>query len=141
MSAAPNGSDMGIGGRKDSGAMTPPCLLIVDDDEDMLETLTSSLSGRFHVTAVSGGRAALQAMEAIEFDAVVLDLSMPDVDGLDVLAALAERSSRPPVILASGIPTLPQVASAWKVRNWIAKPYQLERLEQQIERALTTTDH
>ncbi len=112
--------------------MSAPRVLIVDDDEDMLETLAWSLGEKLDVTVANGGRAALRELGARDFDAIVLDLNMPDVGGEAILAALAQRRAPIAVILASGLPVLPRVAASWGVRDWIRKPYRVEYLLHKI---------
>jgi CheY-like chemotaxis protein len=109
-----------------------PCVLIVDDDDDMLETLASSLGKKLEVTVAKDGKAALREIDAHHFDAVVLDLNMPEMGGEAVLAQLSQRREAPPVILASGLPLLPRIAASWGVREWIRKPYRVEYLLHKI---------
>jgi DNA-binding response OmpR family regulator len=108
--------------------MSAPRILIVDDDVDMLETLAWSLGEKLDVTVASGGKAALHELGAHDFDAIVLDLNMPDLGGEAVLEELSHRPAPPPVILASGLPVLPRIAASWGVRDWIRKPYRVEYL-------------
>jgi DNA-binding response OmpR family regulator len=112
--------------------MSAPRVLIVDDDEEMLAELAVSLGQKLDLTVVSGGRAALAEIARKSFDAIVLDLHMPDFDGEAVLQALAQRGSRPPVILASGLPMLPRIAATWHVRDWIRKPFRVDYLMHKI---------
>src|SRR5688572_21758247 len=112
--------------------MSAPRVLIVDDDEEMLAELAISLGEKLEITVVSGGRAALEEIATHEFDAIVLDLHMPGFDGEAVLQELARRRSRPPVILASGLPLLPRIAATWRVRDWIRKPYRVDYLMHKI---------
>lgn len=108
--------------------MSAPRVLIVDDDEDMLETLAWSLGEKLDVTVANGGKAALRELGTHDFDAIVLDLNMPDLGGEAILAELAQRGAAPAVILASGLPVLPRIAASWGVRDWIRKPYRVEYL-------------
>ena len=112
--------------------MSAPRVLIVDDDEEMLETLAWSLGEKLDLTLVNGGKAALREIDAHDFDAVVLDLSMPELDGEAVLEELSHRRRPPVVILASGLQVLPRVAASWHVRDWIRKPYRVEYLLHKI---------
>jgi signal transduction histidine kinase len=79
-------------------------VLVVDDDEPMLRLTTLFLEDAgFDVRTALGGRAALDVLAAgAELDAVVLDLAMPDVAGLEVLAAIREGRPDLPVVLVSG---------------------------------------
>ncbi|MGQ0844214.1 MAG: response regulator transcription factor [Sporichthyaceae bacterium] len=77
-------------------------VLVVDDDEQVRTLVAWQLEAEgFGVTGAADGAAALQAVEADPPDLIVLDLSMPHVDGLDVLTRL-RRTSRIPVIVLTG---------------------------------------
>lgn len=66
-------------------------LLVVDDEPLILEGLTRLLAARdYEVVAASGGCEALIAIGKQQFDAILLDLGMPDLDGNEVLRFVAE---------------------------------------------------
>lgn len=84
---------------------TPPRLLLVDDEERNLSLLEAYLAPLGCVlTRASGGQEALQAFEKERPDLILLDVVMPDLDGLDVLTHIraSEQGSRIPVILITG---------------------------------------
>ena len=85
--------------------MSPPdtaSILVVDDDESIRTMLARALSAEgFEVTVAPDGDSARAALAAGEPDLVVLDLTLPSEDGLDILAGLRE-SSDVPVILLTG---------------------------------------
>ena len=61
-------------------------ILVVDDDTQVADMLKNYLNGRgYAVTAVYGGREALDAFSTGDFHVVIVDMSMPDVDGMAVL--------------------------------------------------------
>lgn len=75
-------------------------LLVVEDDAALQATLVRTLLRRgFGVTAVGDGAAALERWSAAPPDAVVLDLTLPTLDGLQVLAEARARSLRTPVLI------------------------------------------
>jgi two-component system phosphate regulon response regulator PhoB len=77
-------------------------VLVVDDDEQVRTLVSRQLEAEgFTVTGAADGAIALSAVEADPPDLVVLDLTLPAVDGLDVLTRL-RRSSAIPVIVVSG---------------------------------------
>lgn len=79
------------------------CILLADDDEISLAVTGAHLRALGHeVVAVVGGRAAVDAIAEGAFDLVVTDLAMPEVDGLEVLAAATARRADLPVIVLSG---------------------------------------
>ncbi len=78
------------------------CILLVEDDPRLADMLSEYL-GRagFRVTVAPIGAAALEHLSSTDFDAVVLDLMLPDMDGLDVCRQL-RGSSDTPVLMLSG---------------------------------------
>jgi CheY-like chemotaxis protein len=83
-------------------------VLLIDDDPSLIEALRSSLTDEGHkVTAARGGQAGIDAFRAasgtgLPFDIVITDLSMPDVDGHQVVASLRSISPATPIILLTG---------------------------------------
>ncbi|HMA10713.1 MAG TPA: response regulator, partial [Steroidobacteraceae bacterium] len=77
-----------------------PRLLIVDDEPLILEGLSRLLASRdYEVVTANGGCEALIAIGKQQFDAILLDLGMPDLNGSEVLRFVAERSPDTPVIV------------------------------------------
>ena len=79
-----------------------PVVLLVDDDAAVRRSVAEGLELEgFEVVAASGGRAALAAMETVTPAVVVLDLAMPDLDGLEVLRRLRDAGQDVPVCILS----------------------------------------
>ena len=67
-------------------------ILGIDDNEDLLEVCEITLSSEGHeYTGINNGKEGLQAIKDKKFDAVLLDLSMPDFSGMDVIDALVKE--------------------------------------------------
>nr|WP_217430711.1 response regulator transcription factor [Duganella vulcania] len=80
----------------------PDHILLVEDDPRLAEMLTEYLSqAAFRVTHASNGRAALEHITAGDVDAVILDLMLPDMDGLDVCRQLRAVSDIPVLMLTA----------------------------------------
>ncbi|MFW2366483.1 MAG: response regulator, partial [Desulforhopalus sp.] len=78
-------------------------VLIADDEIEFAETLVARLELRnFSATMVNSGKAALTAIDQQKPDVLVLDLKMPDLDGLEVLADLRESTPKLAVIILTG---------------------------------------
>jgi adenylate cyclase len=93
--------------RQEPSAVTDSgCILVVDDIEANRDLLSRRLTRDGHrVASVAGGQQALQALEDDEFDLVLLDLIMPDINGFDVLVRMKadERLRRIPVIMITAL--------------------------------------
>src|SRR3569623_842677 len=77
-------------------------ILIVDDDERLTEMLAGYHTPRgFSVDRRADGRAVLTALEAGDFDAVILDVLLPDTDGFDVCRRIRARSDVPILMLTA----------------------------------------
>jgi DNA-binding response OmpR family regulator len=108
--------------------MTPKRrVLIVDDDVDILESLAVILEDSFAVVSAHNGLEALKALEQCSFHAVVLDLTMPVMDGETLIERMRTTGVVVPIVLASGIPNLRQLAERLGVEH-ICKPYDLAAL-------------
>ena len=116
-----------------------PRLLLVDDDDTFRKVIAGELATRgFAVTAVATARAALEALAAAEPDVMLLDLRLPDGDGLDVLRAARERQLRTEVIVLTGHGTIDTAIEAIRrgAFDYVAKPCPLDELEIRLGKAL-----
>ena len=85
--------------------MTPPRVLIVDDDRALLDALSEALRlrlGEVDVTTSESAQAALDTLAATEVDAVVADIKMPKMDGLQLLERIRELQPNTPTLLITG---------------------------------------
>src|SRR3954464_15995769 len=80
--------------------MDPVRVLIVDDDRSVRDALRRALTlGGYEVDAAEGGQHALTQVAATTPDAVVLDVGMPDIDGLEVCRRLRGAGNRVPILM------------------------------------------
>jgi CheY-like chemotaxis protein len=78
-------------------------ILIIDDDEAVRRATSIMLGARgFDVVAVDNGQAGVDAIKAGRFDAVIVDLFMPGMDGLATTRTIHEHSPTTPIIAVSG---------------------------------------
>ena len=108
--------------------MSPPSehLLVVDDDREIRHLLSEYLSqAGFRVTAVGDGKAMRRALEAHRIDLVVLDLMLPDEDGLALCRELRGRSNSLPVLMltARGDEVDRIVGLEMGADDYLAKPF------------------
>lgn len=121
-------------------AATPLRTLIVDDEPlalERLEVICSRLEGVALAGTASDGAAALRQIEALAPDLVLLDMTMPELDGLAVARALAGRSERPAVIFVTAHDSFAVEAFDLDAVDYVLKPVTPERLERAIGRALS----
>ena len=120
----------------------PPEILVVDDEPNILGTLAPLLrtQGLRGLTAMSG-RAALETVEREKPDLIVLDLGLPDIDGVDVCRTVRETMNVPIVVLSA------RGAEGDKVRaldlgadDYVTKPFGPEELLARIRAALRRSD-
>jgi len=112
-------------------------VLLVDDEPGVLFTLSEVLTDRGHrvITAKSGGEALAKLEEA---DAVLTDLSMPGMDGLELMAQIGARDASLPVILltAHGSERVAVAAMKQGAYDYLTKPFDIDEVALVIERAL-----
>ncbi len=117
-----------------------PYLLVVDDEPDIRSLLKEILEDEgYEVTVAENGEAARRAHRARRPDLVLLDIWMPDVDGITLLKEWAENGDLPmPVIMMSGHGTVETAVEATRLGayDYIEKPLSLAKLLLTIEHAL-----
>ncbi|MDP2265776.1 MAG: response regulator, partial [Thiobacillus sp.] len=117
-----------------------PRILAVDDEPLILEGLARLLATRnYDVVVANGGCEALIAIGKQQFDVILLDLGMPDLDGNEVLRFVAERCADTPVIVVSGDSTIDAAIRALRggAADFVRKPYEPEELLRRIDNTLT----
>ena len=126
-----------IGTRKPSPRAT---VLVVDDDESMLRLVRSMLElDSYNVETAPGGQAALQKLRSgLAPDLVLLDMQMPDMDGIETLRQLLGFRPSLKVIMCSGVtdPRKASTALLLGARDYVAKPFRHLYLSAALERCL-----
>ncbi len=100
-------------------------ILIVDDDAALRESLAEALADLGHVAETAAeGRAALARLAGGGIEAVLLDLRMPGMDGLEVLSRIAAMTLPPPVAVLTAVPTAANTIEAMRLGavDHLAKP-------------------
>ncbi|PIP40695.1 MAG: two-component system response regulator [Desulfobacterales bacterium CG23_combo_of_CG06-09_8_20_14_all_51_8] len=115
-------------------------VLIVDDEQDFLDVLSERLKTRdMNVSTASSAKDAIKKIDAESYDAVVLDLMMPEMDGLETLKIMKEKNPDLQVILLTGHATVEKGIQAMKLgaMDLIEKPADLATIVERIKQAKT----
>ena len=113
-------------------------LLLVEDNAALSDMMGGYLRERgFVVDAVGLGADALVAMTAATYDAVILDLGLPDMDGMDVLRAIRARALVPTLILTARDAVAHRIAGLNEgADDYILKPFDLAEFEARLRAVL-----
>jgi two-component system KDP operon response regulator KdpE len=113
-------------------------ILVVDDEPQMLKALQINLRARsYTVATASDGRRALQEASHNPPDAVILDLGLPQVDGMEVLRELRAWSSVPVIVLSGRADSREKVAALDAgADDYVTKPFAMNELLARLRAAL-----
>ncbi|MBC8432309.1 MAG: sigma-54-dependent Fis family transcriptional regulator [Desulfobacterales bacterium] len=116
-----------------------PKILVIDDNPDILKLIVDILkSNDYEVTAAPGGEAGIRALESYDYDLVLTDLIMPDIDGIDVLDHLIAKSTKTMCIILTGHGSIKSSVEAIKkgAFDYITKPVSTIDILLSVEKAL-----
>lgn len=113
-------------------------ILVVDDEPAILRTIRVNLRRHdFAVQTVESGREALAAFESFRPDVILLDLGLPDLDGLDIIRTIRQRSATPIVVLSAREAERSKVTALdLGADDYLTKPFGIEELLARIRVAL-----
>ena len=114
-------------------------ILIVDDEEIVIRSCLRILAGdEYQVESVQDGREALKKIEENPYDVVILDIMMPNIDGLEVLRRVKETHPNVDVIMVTGLSQIDTAVQAMKLGafDYISKPFEPDELKLVVFRAL-----
>ncbi len=114
-------------------------ILVVEDDAEMLALVCEHLEGEGYAAVGTGrGAEAIARLRADDFDVVLTDLRMPDVDGMDVLRAAREARRDVPVILVTAFGSIETAIQAIRqgAYDYVTKPFAMEEISLLVGRAL-----
>ena len=116
-----------------------PVLLVVDDDQVARELLAETLAREgYRVRVAGGGEEALRLAGAEPFDMALVDLRMPDLDGLGVLKQLAMIQPDLPVVILTAFATIETAIEAVNAGafDYLSKPFRMEEIKIVVRRTL-----
>lgn len=114
-------------------------ILVVDDDEDICDYMTLVLSKQgYQVSSNTNAREALEELRSKEFHVVVLDLMMPDLNGVEMLEEIRRFDKDVAIIIFTGYPSVDTAVTSmrYKVSDYIKKPFDVDAFNMSLERVL-----
>ena len=120
-----------------------PRVLIADDDSATRHAIARLLENAgFEVSEVGDGTSALNAVQQGQFDLVFLDIWMPNLSGLEVLARIRTGANRPKVIIMTSDGTSETLLRAVKEQayDYLSKPFSFEQFDSIVQRLLLEKD-
>lgn len=118
-------------------------VLVIDDEENILKTLSGILAAEGHQALVAEtSKKGLAIADSNQIDCILLDVWLPDIDGLDVLRELRRQDPARPVIMMSGHSTITTAVEATKLGaySFLEKPLDLERLLVTLRNAIRLSE-
>jgi DNA-binding NtrC family response regulator len=121
--------------------MTTASILVADDDAVARDLLVEVLTREgYRVRAAAGGAEAIRAAESEVFDVALIDLRMPDVDGLAVLARIRALDPAPPVFILTAFAAIETTIEAIRqgAYDYLSKPFRVDEIKLAVRRVLET---
>ncbi|MBT8762773.1 response regulator [Desulfohalobiaceae bacterium Ax17] len=113
-------------------------VLLVDDEQEFLSALSERMKNRgLEVATATSGKEALEKIGQESYDAVILDMLMPDMDGLETLKSIKATNPELQIILLTGHATVKSGIEAMKLGalDFIEKPADIKELMEKIKEA------
>jgi CheY-like chemotaxis protein len=124
--------------------MSQKTILCVDDERDILLILQTALSDDYTILTANSGAKALEVAKETRPDLVILDLMMPEMDGLQTFAAFkqVESLSTVPCIFLTGVSDKEKIREALLLgtKYYLTKPFELDDLMEKVSMALQGAD-
>jgi len=115
--------------------MRPGKILVVDDDPEVRMATRDFLSSKgYEVVLAEGGREALRLLDASPPDVVLLDVAMPDLDGMETLKRIVATHPTMPVIMVTANADIEITSKVLQLgaADYVPKPFDLDYLDQAI---------
>lgn len=115
-------------------------ILVVEDNTQILDSIYNELSNHFEVEKCSDGEEALYIVERDIYDLIVLDLMLPNVEGLDILRNIRKKENHTPVLILTAKEELDDKVEAFNLgaNDYLTKPFYMEELIARVYAILRT---
>ncbi len=115
-------------------------ILVVDDDKNLRRLYKAELESEgYRVLLAENGRRAFELVQAENPDLVVMDIRMPEMDGLEAMAHILKDRQKVPVILNTAYSSYLENFSSWAAEGYVIKSADMQALKEKISETLRTT--
>ena len=116
--------------------MKPIRILVIDDERVICDACELVLTEKGHaIDRCMTGKTGLQAIKQGNHDIILLDMKLPDIDGMEILQAVCKKAPMPRVIVMTGYSTMANAVQAMKLgaMDYLAKPFTDDELISAVE--------
>lgn len=116
---------------------TRPRVYVVDDDDQMRRTMTRLLGAEYDVMCFATAAHFLEVAAVLPAGCLLLDVRMPEIDGLELQRRLAEKKLHFPTIMMTGLGDIHTAVTAMKAGavDFVEKPFRREAIEESVRQA------
>lgn len=113
-----------------------PKILVVDDEKSMRDSMRMLLKDRYSVLLAGSGREAIEVIKKESIDLVLLDIRLPEIDGIEVLKIIKGMDESIEVIMVTAVITVGKAVEAVRhgAYDYITKPFDIQSLTEQVEK-------
>ena len=113
-------------------------ILVVDDEQSMRDTMSMLLKDSYNIHLATSGKEALSIAKKQKLDLVLLDIRLPEIDGIEVLKMIKGIDDSIEVIMVTAVVTVGKAVEAIRsgAYDYITKPFDIDALEEQVQKVL-----
>lgn len=116
-----------------------PRILVVDDELGPREALRMILRDDYDVVTASNGNQALDYLDSSEFDLAILDIRMPDINGIELLAKVKQKAPETEVVMITAYASVDTATNALRngALDYLIKPFEISAVKEVVEKGLS----